>query len=92
MHEELDTIRTNLKGARIVYEERSRNLKSVLEQIGDIADVKAMFNGKDHDSLQDILLQLGKKNTHAEILIAVDSNQKVLSRRNGTNKIYVNTA
>ncbi len=81
--ENLDTIKTDLKGARVIYEERAKNLKSVLKQITGHPDIKEIFYKRDTRRLQDLLLGLGKKNTHAEILIAVNENQKVLSRRNG---------
>ncbi len=81
--EGLDNVRTNLKGASVVYEERSKNLQSVLEQVTGNHDVRDMFLRRDSMKLQELLLTLGQKNTHAEILVAVNANQKVLSRRNG---------
>ncbi len=81
--EGLDTVKTNLKGAGVIYEERAKNLKSVLEHMTGQHDIKELFHKRDSRGLQEILLGLGKKNTHAEILIVVNEYQKVLSRRNG---------
>ena len=81
--EGLDTVKTNLKGAQIIYDERAKNLQTVLKHITSEKDVKDAFTRKDSRKILGFLLDLGKNNPHAEILIAVNENQKVLSRRNG---------
>ena len=81
--EGLNNVKTNLKGAQILYDERAKNLQSVLEHITSQKEVKDSFNKKDSRKIRELLLDLGKNNTHAEILIAVNEKQKVLSRRNG---------
>ncbi|UCD34414.1 MAG: diguanylate cyclase [Nitrospiraceae bacterium] len=81
--EGLDALKTNLKGAQILYEERANNLKSLLEHVAGQADLKGLFVYNDSKGLQEVLLEMGKKNTHAEILIAVNEKQRVLSRKKG---------
>ncbi len=81
--EGLDTVKTNLKGADVLFQERARNLKSVMDHVTGQQDLKEMFKKRDSRGLQEFLLELGKNNTHAEILIAVNENQKVLGRKNG---------
>ncbi len=80
--EGLDTVKTNLQGAQIIYGERAKNLQTVLQHITSQKEVKDSFFRKDSGRIRELLLDLGKKNTHAEILIAVNEKQKVLTRRN----------
>ncbi len=80
--EGLDTVKTNLKGAQIIYDQRAKNLRTVLEHVTSQKEVKDFFHRKDARKIRELLLELGTKNTHAEILIAVNEKQKVLSRRN----------
>ncbi len=82
-NEGLDTIRSNLKGAQVLYDERSKNLEAVLKQISGEPGVQEIIRTRNSRRLQELLLDLGKRNTHAEILIAVSENQKVLGRKNG---------
>ncbi|RJR21082.1 MAG: diguanylate cyclase [Nitrospiraceae bacterium] len=81
--EGLDTVKSTLKGALVLYDQRTNTLHTLLDQVTSQPSVKEMITRGNSRDLQELLLDLGKKNTHAEILIAVNANQKVLSRRNG---------
>lgn len=86
----LDSIKLQLKGAKGVYEERVKVMEGVLSQIGDAPVVKKSFVDKDRGALQAFLVDFGKKAPYAEILIAVDENQKVIARRNDKYGDFIN--
>lgn len=81
--EELKTVKTNLRGARVVYEERTKVLQSTLKHIANMPAIKTIFSQKHKFDIEQFLINIGKENSHVELLMAVDENQKVLGRRNG---------
>ncbi len=83
--EELKTVKTNLRGARVVYEERTNALQSTLKHIANMQSIKTIFSRNNKFEIEQLLINIGKENNHIELLMAVDGNQKVMSRRNGRN-------
>ncbi len=83
-NEELKTVKTNLRGARVIYKERTKVLQSTLKHIANMESVKVMFSEKNKNDIEQVLINIGKENNHVELLMAVDENQRVLGRRNGS--------
>lgn len=80
--ENLDYAKIYLKSAKGVYVERAKMMENLLPQISGRSEVQEYFLKKNAPALQELLLELGKKNTHVKIWIAVDEKQKVIGRRN----------
>ncbi len=72
-----------LKGAKKVFEERVKITEEILSQAGNRSDLREAFSAADGTRLQEILLDLGKRNVYISMLIAADENQKVIARRSG---------
>ncbi len=83
--EELKTVKTTLRGARVIYEERTRALQSTLKHITNMNDIKTNFGQKSIFDIEQVLIDIGKENNHVDLLMAVDENQKVIGRRNSRN-------
>lgn len=80
--ESIDTIKLYLKGAKEVYGERGKVIDNLMTHMSSMPDVQDAFSKKDSQRLQNLLIDLEKKNTYAKIWIAVDENQRVIGRRN----------
>lgn len=83
MYEEVqESIKINLKAAKeVFYEERVRVAEGILTEMADRPDVEAALSKRDKHGLQSILINLGKKNPHMDILMAVSENQQVIARK-----------
>ncbi|WP_303902729.1 diguanylate cyclase [Thiohalomonas denitrificans] len=73
----------HFKGAVTIFEKRTEMLEKMLSQYAHRPEVKTAMAGVNSGELQNLLLEFGKRNPHVALLAAVDSNQKVLGRRNG---------
>lgn len=80
--ENVSSIKLYLKGAKEVYGERVKMMEGLLSQMSSMPDVQDSFFRKDSQRLQNLLLDMEKRNTYAKLWIAVDENQRVIGRRN----------
>lgn len=79
--ENLETVKTHLKGAKGVFGERTLVLERLAAQISSRPDVREAFLKKDSAALQTLLLEFGVSNSFVDLWMAVDESQKVIGRR-----------
>jgi len=83
MQEELTShIKASLKGASSVYEERATAVKGLMMQAREDEKTRNAFQDKNSDELQTTLLNLAKKHSFLNIIVAVDEHQRIIGRRN----------
>ncbi|MDH3973773.1 MAG: diguanylate cyclase [Deltaproteobacteria bacterium] len=75
-------MKIHLKGAKNIYEERGRLLEGFLEEISSHDKLAGYFKNNNRKDLQRFLLSYGKKNEQISFFLAVDENQRVITRRN----------
>ncbi|MBI5874651.1 MAG: diguanylate cyclase, partial [Deltaproteobacteria bacterium] len=85
-----ESVKIQLKGAKLIYEEKAAAAEAALSQISDRPEIKQGFDVRDEKRLQAMLFELGKKNPYLEIMAAVDENQKVITRRNNNKGDFLN--
>lgn len=88
LHEQIhadsvESIKIHLKGSKEVYGERGKLIGNLLAHISSVPDVQKAFSDMSAPKLQNLLIDMEKKNPSAQIWIAVDENQRVIGRRNG---------
>lgn len=80
--EAITAMKVHLKGAKNIYEERVRLLEGLLSEVSTHPELPTYFKENNKDGLQNFLLRYGKKNEQISFLLAVDENQRVITRRN----------
>lgn len=79
-----ETMKLHLKGAKEVLSERGKLIGNLLNHISSVPGVQNAFTSRSGAKLQNLLIDMEKKNPYAQIWIAVDENQRIIGRRNGT--------
>lgn len=72
----------HLAGAMSTYQERKTLMAGLLEELASRPDVRDAVAAGNTRQLQELLLRFGGQHDFVSILAAVDTNQRVLSRRN----------
>lgn len=88
LHEQIhadsvESIKIHLKGSKEVYGERGKLIGNLLAHVSSAPDTQKAFSDRSAPKLQNLLIDMEKKNPSAQIWIAVDENQRVIGRRNG---------
>jgi len=85
MQEELEErVAVHLKGAVTLFEQRAEILEGVLSEMARRPDLRRAIREEDTAALRDLLLTFGKQHRYFSLLAAVDTNQRVITRRNGS--------
>lgn len=85
-----ESLQIELRGAKLVYEERGNAVQAALNQMTSVDSTKKAFSQRDASALRSVLYEFGKRNPHVEILAVVDENQRVIARRSGKTGDYIN--
>jgi len=78
----VDKAELHLQGATGILHENQQRMEALLNELADRPDVREGFAQKNTHRLQEILLGFGGRHGTISMLVAVDKNQRVLSRRN----------
>ena len=75
-------MKVHLKGAKQIYQERVQLLEGLLGEVSTHPELPQYFKSNNKAELQKFLLSYGRKNEQISFFLAVDENQRVITRRN----------
>ncbi len=79
--ESTEQIKLALRGAKVVYEERTAMLRQSIPQLAQRSDFRQAFQERDQQQLQKLLLEFSREASFVTALMIIDGDQRVVARR-----------